>query len=206
MAPKNQVLASSAFTNSSQLIWGPDTFKYIYYKRSKLLGTRNHDKKFTKFSQTSYWWFALDVAKIRIMQISSDRSQILLWSVKCYAMLLYQISRHLGQRLRIYNSKKFKHFLFHSWWSEGKISRERSCQSVSLLNHLNQGLSPRNSCNVFSIKFAVIWVIAELCTVCQTKVTTKTKQSGIFQEFLWRSPLFQLFFLVTRLTKELSFD
>ena len=38
-----------------------------------------------------------------------------------------------------------------------KFSRERNGQSVSLLNHLKQGLLPWNvSCNVFSIKVAVI--------------------------------------------------
>ena len=63
------------------------------------------------------------------------------------------------------------------------------------------------SCNVFSIKFAVIWVIAKLCIVCQTRIITKTKQLiRKISWILWRSPLFQLLFLATRLTKESSFD
>ena len=38
-----------------------------------------------------------------------------------------------------------------------KFSRERSGQSVSLLNHLSKDCYPETvSCNVFSIKFAVI--------------------------------------------------
>ena len=37
---------------------------------------------------------------------------------------------------------------------------------------------------MFSIKFDAIWVIAKLCTVCQTKVTTKTKQSEFFLNFV----------------------
>ena len=63
------------------------------------------------------------------------------------------------------------------------------------------------SWNVFSIKWALIWVIAKLCTVFQTGVITKTKQLiGKIQWILWRSLLFQLLFLATRSTKESSFD
>ena len=64
------------------------------------------------------------------------------------------------------------------------------------------------SCNVFfSIKWALISVIVELCSAFQTRVITKTKQ--LFRKIswiLWRSPLFQLLFLATRSTKESSFD
>ena len=60
--------------------------------------------------------------------------------------------------------------------------------------------SPLNKC-------AVIWVIAELCTVCQNRVITKTKQLiRKVSWILWRWPLFQLLFLATRLTKQPSFD
>ena len=85
-----------------------------------------------------------------------------------------------------------------------KFSRERNGQSVSLLNHLKQRLPPGNSqLHVISIKFAVIWVISELCTVCQTRIITKTKQLiRKISWILWRSPLFQLLFLATRLTKD----
>ena len=63
------------------------------------------------------------------------------------------------------------------------------------------------SWNVLSIKWALIWVIAELCTVFQTRVITKAKQLiRKISWILWRSPLFQLLFLATRSTKESSFD
>ena len=61
------------------------------------------------------------------------------------------------------------------------------------------------SCNVFSIQWALIWVIDELCSVLQTRVITKTKQLiRKISWILWRSPLFQLLFLATRSTKESS--
>ena len=46
------------------------------------------------------------------------------------------------------------------------------------------------SWNAFSIKWALIWVIAELCTVFQTRVITKTKQSGKSHEFCGGRPCF----------------
>ena len=78
----------------------------------------------------------------------------------------------------------FRIGLITSWWSEWKVSRWRSGQRISLLNQLKQGCYLGTvTCNVFSIKWTLIWVITELCAVFQTGVITKTKQLGKFHEF-----------------------
>ena len=99
--------------------------------------------------------------------------------------------------------------LLTTWWFERKNFQESVVTKVFLvkLSKVRTVTMKQLVCNVFSIKFAIIWVIAELCTVCQTRIITKTKQLiRKISWILWRSPLFQLLFLATRLTKEPSFD
>ena len=117
----------------------------------------------------------------------------------------------------IYICQRTSHYFFFckasyhmsTWWSERKNFQESvmaKCFFVKPSEARTVSLE-QLAAMFFSIKLAVIWVIAQLCTVCETRVITKTKQLvRKISWILWRSPLFQLLFLATRLTKESSFD
>ena len=57
----------------------------------------------------SHWWLADDIIKIIMMQIKSNRSQILISSSERHALLLNQISRHLDQYSVLNMARFFTH-------------------------------------------------------------------------------------------------
>ena len=63
-------------------------------------------------------WFAYDVIKITITQISVIGPNFLIWYAKYHVILPYMISKHLDQRMSKRSldirceAKNFRHFLF----------------------------------------------------------------------------------------------
>ena len=150
-----------------------------------------HSDEIVNLHNVTSW--SAEGLEINVSDCFSRRSPAVLELIKLkksYVMLIRRFFYH-SPPLLVISGKKF--------------SREFSSQSVSLLNHLKQGCYHGTvSCNVSSIECALI---AKLCTVCQTRFITKTKQLiRRISWILWRSPLFQLLFLATHLTKESSFD
>ena len=55
-----------------------------------------------------YWWFAYDVIKNMIIQITTNLLYILKWAIRSYKVSLYKIQSHLDQQKQSYGSKKLE--------------------------------------------------------------------------------------------------